>query len=234
VVDLIEGAEIGYPGLLVTRAPQPRAIPVTLKRVALAKLSGINMISATFAGDTVLFQPWLTVLIDEGSEIAVTGIYRTDSALTEHEEAGEPAFCLRRSAWRREVDLASARETQDLKSYLRSGQQIVNEFVFVARGERPDAIGTTRNFIAAMCESALIMRATPRADSAWNFVSMEVGDQARAFRIEYSPLTDSLELVESMLPEWLASINRAMDMAGLEPDGSVTIGISRSVPEIIG
>jgi len=39
----------------------------TLKRVALAKLPDITLVSAGFGGERIVFSPWLTVVIDHGA-----------------------------------------------------------------------------------------------------------------------------------------------------------------------
>lgn len=71
---------MGYPGFLVMRPPRIAPTSATLKRVALAKLSDITLLSAAFGGEQVLFEPWLTLLVDDGRGAFLTGIYRTDAA----------------------------------------------------------------------------------------------------------------------------------------------------------
>ncbi|MEV4465899.1 hypothetical protein AB0J51_20020 [Micromonospora echinofusca] len=141
-----ERATVGYPGFVVMRPARLLPNVGTLKRIAVAKLAGIRMVSASFSGDRLLFQPWLTVMVDEGPRL-------------------------------RPVD---------------------------------------------------------RADAGWEFVSVKVAGEVRAFGVEYSPLTASIDLIESALPGWLASVDRAVGVPGSEPDGPLTISIDRSVPELVG
>ncbi|MBQ1049723.1 hypothetical protein KBX50_14775 [Micromonospora sp. C51] len=229
---VVEGMEAGFPGFVVRRQPRLLANVGTLKRIAMAKLSSIRMISASFSGTRLLFQPWLTMLIDEGHRAFVVGVYRTDSALSEPEGEG-PTFCLRKSIWRRDADLDSARKVSELRSYLSNGDQIENRFTFLNHGTRPGVIRGTEDFVASMGEAGLTLRAADRADMHWKFISLEVGDEVRAFGIDYSPITTSIDLVESTLPQWLALVDGAVAASAIKPDGPLTITIDRSVPELL-
>ncbi|MGC4747606.1 hypothetical protein ACLQ28_18410 [Micromonospora sp. DT201] len=229
-----QGAEAGYLGFTVMRPPRLLQNVGTLKRIAVAKLAGIRMISASFAGDRLLFQPWLTAMIDEGPGVSVTGIYRTDTSLEDEPEGEAPSFCLRRSTWLCDADLASVKKASDLRSYLSGGEQVVDSFTFVNRNVGREVVGVTGEFIASINNSELTLRAADRASSRWQFIRLDVGDDIRAFTIGYSPVTTSIDLVESALPGWLASVDRAVGVSGLQPDGPLTISIDRSVPELIG
>ncbi|MFE9652665.1 hypothetical protein [Micromonospora sp. NPDC006431] len=229
-----EGSEAGYPGFVVMRPPRLLQNVGTLKRIAVSKLAGIRMISASFSGDRLLFQPWLTVMIDEASSVSVTGVYRTDSPLGREPEGEGPTFCSRKSAWLLDADLASVQKASNFRSYLSCGEQVENVFTFVNRNTGPEVIGVTEDFVASMNNSELTLRSAERAGSQWHYVRIEVGDEIRAFDIGYSPVTTSIDLVESALPEWLASVDRAVGLPGFQPDGPLTINIDRSVSELIG
>ncbi|OKI42373.1 hypothetical protein [Micromonospora sp. CB01531] len=178
-----EGSEAGYPGFSVMRSPRLLQNVGTLKRIAVAKLAGIRMISASFSGDRLVFQPWLTVMIDEGSSVSVTGVYRTDSSLGREPEGEGPTFCLRKSAWLLDADLASVQKASDFRSYLSCGEQVENVFTFVSRNTDPEVIGVTEKFVASMNNAELTLRAADRASFRWQYVRMEIGDRIRAFDI---------------------------------------------------
>ncbi|MFD0782522.1 hypothetical protein ACFQZ8_01085 [Micromonospora azadirachtae] len=229
-----QGSEAGYPGFMVMRPPRLLKNIGTLKRVAVAKLAGIRMISASFSGERLLFQPWLTVMVDEGPCVSVTGVYRTDTSLRNEPEEEGPVFCLRKSTWLSATDLALVKGASDFRSHLRGGEQVVDSFAFVNRSAGREAIGITEEFVTSMNTSELTLRAADRASSQFQFIKIEVGGEIRAFNIGYSPVTTSIDLVESALPEWLASVDRAVNVPGFQPDGPLTISIDRSVPELIG
>ncbi|MEU4779336.1 hypothetical protein [Micromonospora sp. NPDC023633] len=229
-----EGSAAGYPGFVVMRPARLLPNVGTLKRIAVAKLAGIRMVSASFSGDRLLFQPWLTAMIDEGPRVSVTGVYRTDSLPGQESEETGPTFCLRKSTWLRDADLASARKAADLRSYLSSDGQVEDVFTFVNRSAGLEVIRDTEAFIAAVNEAELTLRAVDRADARWEFVGIKVAGEVRALGVEYSPLTTSIDLIESALPGWLASVDRAVGVPGFEPDGPLTISIDRSVPELVG
>jgi hypothetical protein len=208
----------GYPGFRVRDPAPPRATPATLKRVALAKLSSVEFFGASLGGESFLFSPWLTTLIDYGTSMRLVGVYRTDPA---------EWLCVRRSEWIREVDLAQARQARDLGEYLATGPQIADSFVFTA----PPAhlVDATRRTLADLARGITIAATEPRQVD-WHEVSVEVADDGFVTTVNYSPLTARCDVLEAGLPGWLEV---AEAEAGHGLDGEVTLTIRRSVPEIV-
>lgn len=232
----IEEVPVGYPGFLVMRPPRISSATATLKRVALAKLVDIRLMSATFGGETILFEPWLTLLVDYGRGAFLAGVYRTDSASDEDADrdgSGSPIWCLRKSEWDREEDLERSRDVLDLGEYLRSGPQVTSKLVFANRATHPE--------VDSMMHTALVtlrpgIRLTPveRRPSEWQFVDFDLADEGLTCRMEYSPLIARSETLESVLPSWLSKLDELICRGGFLPDGEVTVSIRRSVPELTG
>jgi hypothetical protein len=225
---------VGYPGFLVMRPPRISLTSATLKRVALAKLSDITLMSASFAGGDILFQPWLTLLVDYGRGAFLTGVYRTDSSSGDDEESNGlalPIWCLRRSDWFREADLEQIRGAADLSEYLTSGPQLTHRFVFANRITHPEIDGVMNGVLAVLGSGITVSPAGLRT-AEWQLVDLDIADDQLICRIEYSPLIAQSESLEATLPSWLNKIDKLLERDGLSPDGEITISIRRSVPEL--
>jgi hypothetical protein len=208
----------GYPGFRVRDPAPPRATPATLKRVALAKLSSVEFFGASLGGESFVFAPWLTTLIDYGTSMRFVGVYRTDPA---------EWLCVRRSEWIREADVAQARQAHDLGEYLAGGPQIADSFVFTATPA--PLVDATRDTLADFARGITIAATEPR-QAGWHEVSVEVADDDFVTTVNYSPLTARCDVLESGLPPWLEVAEAA---AGHGPDGAITLSVRRSVLELV-
>ncbi|MBB5158707.1 hypothetical protein [Saccharopolyspora phatthalungensis] len=226
----------GYPGFRV-RDPAPlRPTPATLKRVALAKLSSVEFFSASFGGESFVFAPWLTTLIDYGTAMRFAGVYRTEPVSAEDDEEAPSAdarrLCIRRSEWIRDVDLAQASEADDLGDYLAAGPQIANTFVFTTTHAQQQIADITSRMLDQLARGITISASEPRP-AAWQEVAVEVADDRFITNVNYSPLLTRCDILESSLPPWLEATEAAVKQEGILPDGDVTLSIRRSVPELV-
>jgi hypothetical protein len=206
-----------------SRDPAPlRSTPATLRRVALAKLSAVEFFGASLGGESFLFAPWLTTLIDYGTSMRFVGVYRTDPA---------EWLCVRRSEWIREEDIERARRAPDLGAYLTTGPQLADSYVFTQ--DLPELVDATRRLLAELAKG-ITVAATATRPAAWHQVSVDVADDSFVATVDYSPLTARSDVLEAGLPPWLEVAEAAVARGGVHPDGEVTLTIRHSVPEIVG
>jgi hypothetical protein len=235
VTNWLDNVPAGHPGFRV-RDPAPlRPTPATLRRVALAKLSSVEFFSASLGGESFVFAPWLTTLIDYGTSMRFVGVYRTDPFRDDDEEPtpADPRWlCIRRSEWIREADLERASRANDLGEYLASGPQIADSYVFGTTQAQPYLVDVTRRTLADFAYGITIA-ATATRQADWQEVSVEVADDSLATTVNYSPLTARSDVLESGLPPWLEIAEAAVAQGGTRPDGEITLNIRRSVPEIV-
>ena len=226
----LEAQALGYPGLEVTTVPPLRNRFGSLKRVAHAKLSGITMFSASFGGDRLLFSPWCTVLVDRGDRMDLLGVYRTDEG--EPAEPGVPTACLRWSWWDQEADLEHVPELDELGTYLSFGPQVEHVFTFVDEHSHP-GLGEVMDPALAVLTKGISVE-PGRSDAVdWQEVDVEVYDDRLSCRFDYSPLTARCPVAESVLPGWIEAVAELAGRPGHEPDGTITVSIKRSVPELV-
>lgn len=66
----------GHPGCWIAPPLRFAATGAFLKQIALAKLANITLMSAEFSGEKILFEPWVSLLVDAGSTVKFLGVYR--------------------------------------------------------------------------------------------------------------------------------------------------------------
>lgn len=223
----VAGESVGYPGFAVLR-PNFRPSPATLRRAALAKLAGIRLVSASFGGESALFSPWLTVMVDHDSGAFLVGIYRSDEL-----SADLPTFCLRRSDWLRERDIRQVRAAPDLREYLLVGQEVTHRFVFAASATHSEIHQSMVRVLRDLRGGITVTPSEPR-DTQWNLIACDVADGMFNCSVEYSPILARSEILDAALPRWLDDMRRLLDQDGVSPDGEITISIERSVAELAG
>jgi hypothetical protein len=231
----VEDTPVGYPGFRVARPPRLRRTSATLKRIALAKLSDIKIFSASFRGESFLFLPWLTVLIDRGDRITVTGVYRTNESASSEgaaEDPRVPTVCLRKSDWDRVLDLQQAPDVADPEHYFTYGPQVKNIFVFANHTTHP-GLADVMNAAVSVLVRGISVEPINRKSSEWISVDVELADDRLNLRIDYSPLLARSQSLESVLPAWIEGIDELVQKDGLSPDSEIVLSIRRSVPEIV-
>lgn len=222
-----EEVPVGYPGFEVMRPQKLRPTPAALKRIALAKLTGIVRFSAEFGGEQFLFEPWLTVLVDYTQGALLAGVYRTDL----EQAPGTPHWCLRRSEWIRAKDHEMAGAAGDRREYLSSGPQIANRFVFADRVTHPEIELMMEEMLTALGSGVTV--APAKRTHKWQWVELDLVDDRLSCVVWYSPLLARSDAFELALPSWLDRFDGLVRRDGFPPDGKGRISIQRSVPEMV-
>jgi hypothetical protein len=227
----LEDGPSGYPGFRVDRPPRLRALPITLQRIARAKLTGIRFFSATVAGESFLFEPWLVTFVEERGRMRVVGVYRTDDQPPDDDPA-EPRLCVRRSVWVRDADVDRAEQADDLRVYLASGAQIADRFLLTNRIRHPRVAEVTDAAISALARGVSV-ESVRRPGSEWYYVEADLIDGRLTTTIAYDPGVARSEVLESVLSTWLPTVEDLAAGDGPAPDGPLRINIERSVPELV-
>lgn len=231
----IDSVPAGYPGFRV-RDPAPlRPTPATLRRVAHAKLSSVEFFSASLRGESFVFAPWLTTLIDHGGALRFIGVYRSDP-IEEFEDDPPPDavrwLCVRRSEWIRDIDVAQANRATDVGQYLAAGPQVSERYVFATTDVQPLVVDATRRLVTDLARGFTVgAGGTP--GTTWQEVTVDVVDDRFVTSVNYSPLLARSDVLESLLPFWLETAETAAAQGGVVPDEEISLTIRRSVPEIV-
>ncbi|MFE2753635.1 hypothetical protein ACFXGA_16735 [Actinosynnema sp. NPDC059335] len=226
----------GYPGFRVDDPPRLRPLPVTLRRIALAKLSSVDSFSASFGGEGFGFAPWFTVLVDYDDVLRFVGVYRGETVrdIGEREPSPEDErrLCVRHSEWDRAADVARAPMTAELGDYLASGPQITDRYAFTTTHESADLTGATAGLLADLARGFAISASPPRR-SPWHHLSVEVADDLFVTAFRYSPRLARCDVLEAGLPPWLDRALAVADRGGAEPDEPIRLHVRHSVRELV-
>src|SRR6202035_2133359 len=97
-----------------------------VKNTACIKMTDIILLSATFAGHQVLFQPYISVLLDYGDTVEFYGLYEPDFKPDEENENEKhfPDWCVRHATWRKEIDFSQFQAASHKQQYIREESQI--------------------------------------------------------------------------------------------------------------
>lgn len=227
----IDGGAAGYPGFRV-RDPAPvRPTPAMLRRVAHAKLSSVELFSASLRGQSVVFAPWLTTLIDHGGAMRFLGVYRGDPTADQPPEA-VGWLAVRRSEWIRDVDIATANRADDVGHHLTAGPQISDRYAFATTDDQTQVVDATQGLVTALARGFTIGAGGARHPT-WQQLTIDVADDHFVTTVTYSPLLGHSDVIESLLPSWLETARSAAEHDGIVPDEEISLTIRRSVPEIV-
>jgi hypothetical protein len=226
-----EDGPAGYPGFLVDRPPRLKELPITLRRLARAKLTGIRFFSATVGGESFLFEPWLVTFVEERDRMRFVGVYRTDEESPDDDPA-VPRLCVRRSVWEHDADVDRAGRAADLRSYLASGPQIAHRFLLTNRIRHPRVAEVTDAAISTLADGVSV-ESVRRPGIEWHHVTADLIDRRLTTTIAYIPGVARSAALEAVLSTWLPTVEDLSAGDGLAPDRPLRINIDRSVPELV-
>jgi hypothetical protein len=137
------------------------------------------------------------------------GICRTDYESPD-DDPEEPRLGVRRSVWERNADVDRAEQADDLHSYLASGPQIADRFLFTNRIRHPWAAEMTDVAVSAIARGVSVESAQ-RLGGEWNYVRADLTDDRLTTTIAYDSSAVRSEALESVLSTCLAVGPRGSD-----------------------
>jgi hypothetical protein len=203
--------------------PQVRRMWLGGRRaIGLAKLADVTLISAEFGGVPVVFEPWVTLLVNRASSAEFFGAYQPAFPLDEGDEA--PSLCLRRSSWSQ----GARDEDGDL---LIEGDEgpIESQIVFTSRTERVDVVRLVEELVRLLTDGIRVRRTSREIE--WEALSCSIADTRAVATIAYSSLqTESPEL-EPWAWRWSDAFSRLDE--GVAPDDGCRISYRASLREVL-
>ncbi len=221
----------GHPGCRIASPPRFAPTGAFLKRIALAKLADITLMSAKFGGDKLVFEPWVSLLIDAGSTVKFLGVYRP-AFESDEDSATRPNLCWRRSTWNRDVDHKQLAEAIDLRTYLNGDTQISSIITFTRMAAQPALTDLIERTITAFSRGVTIA-AAERTDMPWQALRLDIADDRLIYTIDYSPLLVQSELVETWAQTWIEYLDKLDPHGAIAPDADISVSYRRSLPEML-
>lgn len=221
----------GHPGTKLSPPARFRLSTMALKQIALAKLTDITVISTEFHGETVVFEPWLSLLVDVGRKVLFTGVYQRSFEPDDDVDA-LPDLCWRRSEWIRDVDTAQVGEATDRLAYLAGDTQIASTIRFSRLDQQQALAALIHSSIDQFANGTTVTRAR-RPEANWHWLSLIVADETFNAQVEYSPLLAQSAAIETWIPRWLNGFESLDTAHAIQPDAEITISYRPSLSELL-
>lgn len=202
-----------------------------MKRIALAKIADITLMSAEFGGDKIVFEPWVSLLVDAGSTVKFLGVYRL-AFESDEDSATRPNLCWRRSTWNRDIDHEQLAEATDLRTYLTGDTQISSAIAFTRMAVQPALTDLIEQTITTFAHGMTIT-AAERAEMTWQTLRLDIADDRLICTIDYSPLLARSEQVETWAQTWIEYLDKLDAYETIQPDADIAVSYRRSLPEML-
>jgi hypothetical protein len=190
-----------------------------LKRMAIEKMIGVEMISAEFGGTYRLFEHRASVALDLGMAVRFFGAYESKEPESQVAEM-TPRFCLRWSKYDRIADYAAFGRAVDKHAYVTRGQVLSSSIRFYT-GVDVEAVGASIQRAAGIVHAGISFQKTgrshPAVGGAW--IILDVAEPSCQFF--YVPTGVCSNALDSWLDEWQESFATIANRPGIAPDGGM-------------
>lgn len=225
---LWEQTSNGSPARL-SKPPRLKRSGLLLKRVAVAKMVEVSLISAEFDGIPVVFEPKVEVFLDEGSAAGFMGVYQ--SGYPSDEEYKElPSLCLRISRWNRNSDFRQFNEAQDKKHYIESDKQVKSQILFTTL-KADSEIDELTTEIIDIFRRGVALEAVNRTQERWHEIRCKVVDDAAAYTVSYTPFSAKNERVERWITKWRSYFQQVSTKKQVPSDNGCRVSYNLSLRE---
>lgn len=200
---------------LEAREPAPDAPTAVRRQLARRRMERVEALSAAFRGDVVVFEPRVTVLVQDAAGLRFGGLYASVFPL----EDDLPAWCLRVCSWAAsDDDCAPAR-----------GLRCRARFAAPADAATLASLATTFD---ALARRGVVVerRASADAHAPFQIVSAFVADGSLQLRVSYSAHESAAPELEALVGPWLDALAGLDFEAGPRADGGLRISYARSLP----
>jgi hypothetical protein len=206
-----------------------------LKRVALAKMTDITLLSADFHGDVVLFEPRVSVLLDMSSHVEFRGLYQIHADREEQQEApvqSLPSLALRQATWIRDDDFKHFNGAANKRAYIEGTQQVHSRITFTTPELQPEIyqlLEDARNLV----RNGLKMEPAHNSNFQREETRFCVDDEELRFTLLYLPHIRQSLALDGWIEQWIQSFARVDFSGGIMPDHGCSISYTHSLMELL-
>lgn len=186
--------------------------PTLMKRLAIAKMTDVSLISADFHETPIIFAPRLCLLLDFFSRLEFFGVY--DADVSTNEDASDsinelkdlPDFCIRKVWWNKAEDIENFQIADDKEQYILSDKQTLSNVIFIKSTQVPEIPQLISEAIR-LARHGLELHEQPRTEPPYYEVNLNVSDGGYRFDFAYAPGL----LENSILEEWIIKWRNCID-----------------------
>ncbi len=221
----------GKPAQIVQALPPKRINRLILQAVAKARMTEITMISATFGGVPVLFEPWVEVLLMGRKTAEFVGVYLPAFPCGEQREA-QPCVCLRKSLWNGDRDLRQYSLAENKKAYLENNGQVESRIVFPEIAHHSEIHRLVQE-IQDIFRQGVNVETVNRSAVPWYEITCKVLDKTVLYSVSYTPFSSRCEGIEAWISKWHDYLDRISSEEGYLPDMECRVSYRLSLADRI-
>lgn len=206
-----------------------------LKRMALAKMTDITLLSAEFQDNVVLFEPRVSILLDMNTHVEFRGIYQIHRDNEDPQEIpvqSLPSLALRQASWIRDNDFKQFNMATNKRAYIESEQQVLSRIIFTTPELQPTIyrlVEDARNLVQAGIKLEPALHPNYQSEE----IRFCVDDEELRFSLLYLPHIRQSPTLEKWIGQWMQSFAQVDFSGGIIPDHGCSISYSHSLLELL-
>jgi hypothetical protein len=207
---------------------------IMLKRMALAKMTDITLLSAEFQGNVVLFEPRVSILQDMGTHVEFRGLYQVHRDDEDSQEApiqSLPSLALRQASWIRDNDFQQFNRATNKRAYIESEQQVHAHITFTTPALQPEIYRLLED-ARSLTRAGIQIEPVVHPDYQREEIRFCVDDEELRFTLSYLPHLRQAPILERWIAEWMQSFAQVNFSEGILPDHGCSISYSHSLMEL--
>jgi hypothetical protein len=211
--------------------PKIRVVPAASKLLAILKIFDVSLLSASFNGEEVFFEPLVSILLEFSREIKFLGIY--ESSISKDEFYPDiPSFCMRTCFWSKQVDSDEFSKHQDsqkiIQNYWLKKNHVLSENIFLD-WKNCQKLQSTMQKLVNKSRRGLVLEKCHRSNPDINFIRCNILEEDLDYTFAYSLFQNQcteLESLVSIMFEVSESINKKYSFI---PDNGLQISYRLSL-----
>lgn len=229
----------------VLTSRKKRITPVILKKIAISKMTDVNLISAEFNQLPVSFCPIFSVLMDTSSSLTFFGVYAADflevnleseniTIDKEHiaEYINSPLICVRKAVWNKDKDIENFRLADDKIQYVLGASQIDSDTLFLDLNQGESILKSIIQ-IAKLWINGLAFEKSTQNKTVYDRIKITISEGGFYLDFSYYPYIMTNHTWESWLDKWCKYFDKFPMSTGYVPDESFKISYQSSLLEQI-
>jgi hypothetical protein len=214
--------------------------PGQLQVLAMAKMTGITMISAHFSGDPVFFYPCACLMFESQERVEFIGTYKAD--LSDYTEPASsefdikksnelPSFCVRRAFWRKRQNseaVSEFRAATNKKDYVLSNLQVEINVSFI----RLESFSILANLISdsvKLVKNGINFKDCHEMRNPYHNIQLAFSDECMDFDFLYKPNCVVSSSLDNLTGRWQKHLIESPLEESIVPDEDFRVSYQRSL-----
>ncbi|NVN96629.1 MAG: hypothetical protein HXX18_15265 [Bacteroidetes bacterium] len=195
---------------------------------ALLKMTDVTLISGEFSGTNILFENWISLLIETKEEANFYGVYQKAFQPSFYKNKDLPSICLRHIHWNRKDDLINFRNTYDKKSYILSDEQLKTDIIFLDYTYR-QKMKHLVNILNNIFQNGISFK--HHLNSGGKNISLDIADNEFIFNVNYLSNPSEKTKLDIWIDQWISLFESLLSLEGILPQKNCSLSYRESLIE---